>query len=447
MAAIYVRSTDGSDADNGSTWALAKATLTGAAAIDAAGDTIYVSDNHAESTAAAITFAFAGTAASPVRVICGDDAAEPPTTAATTATVSTTGASGITVNGSVYTYGITFNCGTGASAGILTLSANGGEIQRHSHDTFALGTTSNGAVIRAGLTTGGAVGDIFWDACDVSFSAAGQAVEIGAGSFEWHGGSVLSGSTPTTNGLIKCTVRISSAVLVDSVDMSACSSSLNLCSSAGSGLVIFRDCKLPASWAGSLVTGTVPIGFRAEMHNCDASDTNYTLVISEYAGSILSDTGVYNDAGASDGTTRLSWKMVTAANAEYPVIHLESPEIVRWNDTTGSAITVTVEIVHNSQGSGTNGVLNDDECWLEVMYLGTAGYPLGTWITDCKSDALATAAAQATSSAAWTGDAAGWDTQKLSVTFTPQEKGFIHARVVLAKASATVYVDPLLTVS
>ena len=183
------------------------------------------------------------------------------------------------------------------------------------------------------------------------------------------------------------------------------------------------------------------------MHNCDSADTNYRLWVEDYSGYIVSDTGVYNDAGATDGTTRLSWKMVSSANAEYPLLVLESPEIVRWNDTTGSSITCTVEIVHNSQGSGTNGVLNDDECWLEVTYLGTSGYPLGSSISDCKADLFASASAQTTSSASWTGDSAGWDTQKLSVTFTPQEKGFIHARVVLAKASATVYVDPLLTVS
>ena len=59
MATIYVRSTDGNNADNGSTWALAKATIAGAAAIDAAGDTVFVSDAHAESTAGAVTLTFA----------------------------------------------------------------------------------------------------------------------------------------------------------------------------------------------------------------------------------------------------------------------------------------------------------------------------------------------------------------------------------------------------
>ena len=38
MANIFVRSTDGSDADSGATWALAKAPLTGAAGVAASLD-------------------------------------------------------------------------------------------------------------------------------------------------------------------------------------------------------------------------------------------------------------------------------------------------------------------------------------------------------------------------------------------------------------------------
>jgi hypothetical protein len=140
--------------------------------------------------------------------------------------------------------------------------------------------------------------------------------------------------------------------------------------------------------------------------------------------------------------------MVTNANAEYPIRVLRSPEIVRWNETTGSSITVTVEIVHDSQGSGTSSAFTDKEIWLEVQYLGTSGYPLGTFVDDAASDILGSAADQTSSSATWT--TTGLTTpvkQKLSVSFTPQEKGYIHAVVCMAGASDTCYVDPLLTVS
>lgn len=183
------------------------------------------------------------------------------------------------------------------------------------------------------------------------------------------------------------------------------------------------------------------------MHNCDSGDTNYRLWVEDYAGSIKSETTIIRTGGASDGTTGLSWKMATSANAEYPVVHLESPEIVVWSDTTGSK-TVTVEIVHDSQGAGSGSKFQDDEIWLEVMYLGTSGYPLGTWIRDCKADIMATAANQTDSSETWTTTGlASPVKQALSVSFTTAEKGFIHARVVMTKASKTCYVCPKLTVA
>ena len=140
----------------------------------------------------------------------------------------------------------------------------------------------------------------------------------------------------------------------------------------------------------------------------------------------MSPCSVYNDAGADDGSAQgFSWEMVSTANAEFPHMALRSPEIVKWNDTVTGTLTATVEIVHNSQGSGTSGALLDSEIWLEVMYLSTSGVPLGSWVTDrCANlDLNSDAADQASSSATWTGDAAGWDTQKLVRELRPEGEG------------------------
>ena len=184
------------------------------------------------------------------------------------------------------------------------------------------------------------------------------------------------------------------------------------------------------------------------MHNCDSGDTNYRLWAENYKGSIKSETTIVRTSGSSDGTTSLAWKMSTSANAEYPTIVLYSPERAIWNETTGSAKTLTVEIVHDSQGAGSGSKFQDDEIWLEVMYLGTSGFPLGTWITDAKADVLATAANQADSSVTWTTTGLATPVkQALSVTFTPQEKGHFIYRIAMAKASKTCYVDPMATVT
>jgi len=111
VAYIYVRSTDGLDADNGSTWALAKATITGALNIASPGDTIFVSQAHAYSTASAITYPAKGNAALPITVMCVNDGAAPPTTLAATASETCTGTSVDVDFGSgsfIYWYGITF---------------------------------------------------------------------------------------------------------------------------------------------------------------------------------------------------------------------------------------------------------------------------------------------------------------------------------------------------
>jgi hypothetical protein len=180
-----------------------------------------------------------------------------------------------------------------------------------------------------------------------------------------------------------------------------------------------------------------------ELFNSDSTDTNYRLEKKTQFGTITHETTIVGGAGATDGTTAISWKMVSNADAEWNHQTLDSPEIVRWNETTGSAITVTVDILHDS---ATN--LTDKGIWLGVQYLGTSGFPLGSFVSDAAANYLASAADQASSSATWTTTGmSNPNKQKLSVTFTPQEKGFIHGVVKMALASKTAYVDPVLQVS
>lgn len=447
MATIYVRSTDGNNADNGSTWALAKATIAGAAAIDAAGDTVFVSDAHAESTAGAVTLTFAGTPATPSRLLCGDDAAEPPTALTTTATVTTTSSGTLTISGSIYCYGITFI----ANAETTLCADPGGTGNVQEYKNCSIQTTNAGSA--GSFFFGGAnnyTPRLRLTDSTLKFAATGQKCWIFSAT-EIDGGSIVSGSTTPAYVFTFGTDRTQGRLTVSGFDFSNLSSSMVLCNGAGvgTGLMVFRNCKLPASWSGTLITGTIPgPGARYEMHNCDSTDTNYRLWVEDYAGSTKHETTVVRTGGANDGTTDVAWKMVTSANAEYPLIPLVSPERVIWNDTTGSSKTVTVEIVHDSAGAGSGSKFQDDEVWLEVMYLGTSGFPLGGWISDAKANVLATAANQADSSETWTTTGlASPVKQALSVTFTPQEKGYIHWRVVMAKASKTCYVDPKATVT
>lgn len=455
MANIYVRSTDGLDTDTGATWALAKATLTGAAAIDAAGDTIFVSQAHAETTAASIAFAIAGTVAAPSQILAANDAAEPPTTLST-ASVTTTGAGNITLTGVFYCYGIAFNCGTGATGGVrinVSNAAAAGNRQVYEACDFNIPETGVGNLLRIGNASP-VNADAEFINCRFRVGVNSTQIQVIART-RITGGSWISGTTtPTT--IFTTILGGPYDLVVENHDFSNLGAAVNLFAGGAAvthGKAVFRNCKLPATWTGSLWSSTpTNPGLRAEMYNCDSTDTNYRLWVEDYAGSTKSETIVIRTGGASDGTTGLSWKMVSSANARYPTVKLESPEIMQWNSTL-TALTATVEIVHDinvvgGQGAGTGSRFQDDEIWLEVMYLGTTGFPLGTWIRDSKANVLAAAADQTDSTEAWTTTGLTTpQTQKLSVTFTPAKIGYIVARVVVAKAGKTIYVCPKLTVA
>ena len=441
MANIYVRSTDGSDADSGATWALAKATLTGAAAIDAAGDTIYVSQAHAEAPAAAdINATWAGTLASPTRIICANDGAEPPTAVATTATLTTAGGWQYSASGSnFYTYGLTFLISSGASAAGMALNSTFRGFAVYEACNFKLMATSGGAVISCG-STGTTIELIN---CGLLFSEVTQNITIaGAGAYlKIRGGSLLAGGTSPT-ALFK--ISANAILLVEGFDLSNANAAINLVGGTFPAVVMFKNVKLPASWSGTLnsTAPTVASSWRFELNNTDSTNTNYRLWIKDSFGDITSETTLIRTGGANNGVTGLSWKFVSTADAKWQC-PLVSCEFVQWNSTTGASKTVTVEIVHDSV---TN--LKDSEVWLKVQYLSASGTPLGTFINDGSADILATGADQTASTATWTTTGmTNPNKQKLAVTFTPQMAGFIHAKVMVAKASYTLYVDPKITVT
>lgn len=452
----YVRSTDGSDADNGSTWALANSTIAGAITDAVAGDTIYVSQNHAQSGTGTITMTFPGSIASPNKIICGNDAAQPPTSVATTGSIANTNGSSVFA-GSFYMRGIKYLGGSGGSAAPLTIgqSGSGKAVLHHCVLDFSP-STSVSNVLNIGQTNSTVPSSVDLISCDIKFGNASQGIAIRGAQFRWRGGSILSGGTSPSTLITSfgagSSDRGPAYVLIEGVDLSNLGASSNLCTGSAidtpGGLLIFRNCKLPASWSGSLLTAfPSDVGFRAEMHNCDSTDTNYRLRVVDMLGAITSETTIVRSGGASNGTTTLSWKMEARSQAQYPHQAFESVEIPFWINSTG-AKTATVEIVHDSVGGGGGADLTNAEIWGEVQYLGTSGFPLGSFANNAKADVLATAADHTNSSESWT--TTGLTTpvkQKLTVSFTVNEIGPAIYKVFLAKPSTTVYVDPKVTVA
>ncbi len=438
MSIFYVRSTDGSDADNGTTWALAKATLAGAYAVAAAGDTIYVSQVHAETQASAITLTSPGTTTAPCRVVCANDGAEPPTAVAATATISTTGANAINFAGFAYYYGIIFQAGSSNSNGSIQLGAASGTAfwLRFETCTLKLNNTSASPRITMGFSASAASIETGWEMlnCILQFGNAAQNVVL-FGPLTWEGGSV-AGTAPTTlltsggNGNL-------GRVHCRGLDLSLLGSGTTLVSATSTRRQFhLEDCKLGASVGVS--TGTIGgiAGCEVRMVNCDSGNTNYRYHKENYRGIITSDVTVYRTAGATDGTTHFSRKFVSSANTNF-FIPLVSDWVYFWNDTTGS-VTAAVEVVTD------NITLTDAEAWVEVEALTNSGFPFGSVQSDRASDIVATPAAQTTSVLAWTGAPGTPVMQVLSKAVTTAVKGVVRARVCLAKATTTMYADQLI---
>ena len=441
MSIIYVKSTTGSDANNGTTWALAKATLAGARAIAVAGDIVYVSQLHAESTAAAVSLNFAGTRPLPISIICANDAAMPPTASASTATVTTTGASNLTINGSNFVSGTDFICGNGFNFANFNIAA-GTWAQHFSDCNLTLADTHPSSLFSVGTVDGGASSQTKFTNCGFKLLCPTSDIRL-VGRVNINGGSFLTGSLSTSGiAFFLGGTSKDSFFTCENFDLSVLAASINIFNTPGSVQVsaVIKNCKLPAAWTGKLVVAAFATpACRYEMYNCSSGSTNYNLWIEDFSGSVRSETVVVKTGGASDGTTPLAWKMTGNANTNEVLGHLASGEIAIWNETTGVAKTVTVDILHDSLTALTNA-----DVWLEVSELGTTGSQLGVGVSSKRADPLVTATTVPTSTATWTTTGiTNVNKQKMSVTFTPANKGPFMCRVVLGLASKVIYVDPV----
>ena len=446
----YLRSTDGDNADNGSTIALANATLVGAMADAVAGDRVWVATNHAESTAGAVSIAMPGTLAAPTQIYCGDFATEPPTAVTTGATVTTTGTNSITLSGVGVLDGLKFFAATGSSSytGITVAPSDGNYVHLRNCELSLVGTAASGS-FQLGNTTGGTESRVFWENVSVSFSATGQDIDLRHCRFVWSGGGALAGSSsPTTlvtlNGdTFDC--------LLENLNLSELSATLRVFANSGAGVGLgrIRNCRMPATWdSNGLVGQPTAFNTRFEMFNCSSGDSIVRVRIADVMGELWDEATIVRTGGASDGATSFSHKMDTSASASFPSNRFEGPEHMVPNLAVGSAITLTVEVVHNGVGAGASGALQNDEFALEVQYPGTSGYPMYSRVSSAKSNPVGAASDYDSSSETWT--TTGLSTpvkQKMSVTFTPQEAGALIWRIVGFKASKGIYYCPKLTLS
>lgn len=448
MASYYVRSGAGG-AGTGADWANAYTTLVAAFSGKAAGDIFYVSDDHAETQASAMTLSAPGSPSGACFIYCVNHSGSVPPVSAdlrTTATITTTGNSNLTLTSSsgsgasTYYYGITFNCGTGANNTNLNVGSNAACQFTLENCVLALVATGSSALIQFGATSSTLALRLINTPC--SFAAVGQSIKLNSQNVRWENtASAIVGSVPTS--LFVTSNSFAGHLSIVGIDLSAATSGKTLIGAlqVANPTVLVASCKLGAS-VTKAATPSHP-GTTVDFVRCDSGATNYIDERYAYEGTQTVETTIVRTGGASDGATPISWKLVATANSKW-LFPFKAQTIYIWNEST-SAIT---DLTFYGTTTG-GGVPNNDDIWVEVEYLGNGSNPQGSFITSTKATNLTASAATNNSSDAstWGGSGAGNGFKIVVPPFTPAQAGPLNITVKVGKASATYYIDPKPSIS
>jgi hypothetical protein len=326
--------------------------------------------------------------------------------------------------------GIVFN-GASTAPGNITLGLLTADMFRLDNCTLNLNSPGAG-VLSFGAASQGNSSEL--NNTKINFGNAANQIFI-HGHFWWKDTpTATSGAVPSI--LFHCPQGRGTNAEITGVDLSHIDS--QLVGDFGSAQAVFKfsDCKMhasvvraPTNSSGSMVVLNT---------RCGSSVQNFSLWHSNKFGAQEISTTVVRAGGASDNTTPISWAASTKAAAGWSKPYV-LPPITIWNETVGLPVTATVECL------GFSATATDAEAWLEVEYLGEAASMRGSFAHD-GATILGTPVAQTVSSETWSGGG-GLYPFKCQVTFTPQQKGWIYARVKIAKPSATFYIDPKVTLS
>jgi hypothetical protein len=386
----------------------------------AAGDTIYVDDGHSEIVNLGVVYIIlGGTQAAPIRILCVDKASD---VLSTGAIVYNTNANGIRLRNFTYSYGITYT----SSANIIGYDG--------SHIFEGNGTTVLKFVGGGYLTTSAGI-KIFVVNGNINFDNATSKLLLN-GPFSWKKGA-LTGTAPN-----KLFDYFNYDITLECVDLSNLGNN-DLVNVAGSGygIIILTRCKLPATFdyiVGAWLYNTS--GFK--LHQCSNSNIIYDFYEANMFGILSQNIAIYATGGANNGVTPFSMKMVSASSSfvKDGIIAFESLAINGWTNSVTEK-TFTIEGIYDSV---TN--LQNDEVWAELQYPNNSS-GLGL-LVNTKCTILTAPADLTVSTKAWTSTGiTNVNKFKFTFTVTPGKAGPIMARIYLAKAATTIYIDPMIVES
>lgn len=440
--------------NDGSSWANAfnNATTAWDDAITAssAGDDFYVNAASVCSNAANKTYTFKGTAGAPNRIFsCSGITNNPPQLAdlGVGAQLTTTGNNSLAVRGYIYVYGVIFSGGTGANAAGILLAGTTAEQTYDSCTMKLLSTGSSSFLSHSGNNVGSKVTFIN---TPVFFNGGpNSGFSISDGAFIWRDTpNALQGTQSALNSLFLLQGGNAGFLQCDGVDFVggtglATGKSFVATSTLAGFIVQIVDCKTNA---GVLVNRPAAGQTIIDQIITDSAATNYKQQRDMYQGTLTADTARYNNA--TDGTTPISWQVVTTANAKpqspFECIGLSRKVVAGTYSASKIFITSSVPL------------LKTNDVWVEVKYLG-ASYPYGSPATSfgtgsgsavlpqipqgSKPDTLATA------SPVWGTGSLGYDYQLTIPSFIAAADGEVWFVVKVGKASLTLNIDPNVTVA
>lgn len=382
----YVRSLAGTGG-NGLSWATAAQSLTAVLALAVvAGDTIYVSDDHAETTAGSTGWTFPGTDAAPNYILCVDHtvATPGPTNLRTSATVTATGTSTVFYAGSFYCYGITWV----ANNGFQNCHAVS---NRQIYDTNVFQLTNAGGCSWLPVYANGGKCEWYNTSIRCANALATFAANVASGLFVWRNSTAfVTGSTiPTT--LWPINVNFTNTI-VEGVDFSAKTSG-TIVTTLTAGFFSFFGCRV----APGVTLASTPnyVGVKVLIANVDSGGTNYQLGQLLVEGSEATETTVVRTNGASDGITQVSRRITTTSNSSFGTPYISLP-IDKWNTTVAAPVTAVLRGIWNSTTLPTNG-----QIWSEAAFLGTSSFPLVSYVDNNMANILSTPANLTADSTAW----------------------------------------------
>lgn len=433
MSDYFVDSGAGGAA-TGADWANAFLTLNAALGVATSADTIYVANTHAGVYTSNTTLTFPSSFG--LRVLCVTPSGSTGNSGLATGALEYTNANvNFILIGHAYVYGIRFRTpAVGTSAAKLDIATSTSDFIFEACDFLNQCTHTTAGKIALGASGVSAPGkaNVRFRSCAFGGAITSTLFNLRGGFFEFENCTVgLGAATPSV--LFEGWNSAHNAVgRIDNSDLTG-KSWTYMYSQSGSQYadILARNCKLPASVSTS--AGGWSHDSLIRWHNCDDGDTQHGFRKETQFGTSVHEETIVRTGG---GSTSVRMDCNSNALPNIRPIYIEGSI---YNSTTGSSVTLTVPIVHDSATA-----LDDDEVWVEVLYQGTSGYPLGLYEDDRAADVLATPSAQTSDSGStWTGHSfTNENKQKINVSFTAQEAGYVVFRVCLAAGTAkTIYAD------